>query len=452
MARPALTVIVVVIIIAAAGSLYAIASPPKKPTASPGGTSSSTTTASGPPSVVEARVDVRTQYKGSEISVSANAAIPSIGRSSSLVWKLAPQHGHLSNGSNGYLGYYSGAFEVASGLREGSNVTVAVSYDGFSTSGVIAAPPQGETSVLPLFMSALPESAANPIEISISNGASSCSALGGDWQSSTFSHACTTFGVVDVPFTIDYGATLVNAGVLEVSPQTTIRINGVLDNAVNGTVNNMGTMSVGGTLDSGTMENSNLIFNSGTIDNGGTFSQSSTSTMYNYGSLENPYAANFVSGGSIFNYGTINNDGGTMSNNGDLYNNRHGSISTAGQFYNDGTLYNGGGSFDNGFDGAASNGGTVVNSNSSFSSEGTFNNDGTFDNLLSTLYNDGNFNNGGLIDNGAQLVFASISNGGDFVNSGTINNFGAISDTGYGNFVTGDLNEYGTGTVCISNC
>lgn len=379
--KPLLGGIIALIILVAAGisvSLYTGGSTTQTTNpASQNGSSTLTvvTNSSISPSLVLAQVFVRTPYKGSSITITANGPA----NPSPLHGTLNAANGTLPNGSEGYLGYYSGTFEIASGLAQGVNVSLTVKYESYSATGTTTAPASGQTSFIPLVINTLLGS-SQPLEISVANGASTCTSLSGAWNSTT--DTCTTHGFLDVSLTIDSGVTLTNTGMLDPYDGNDVIVLGAEN-----TITNYGTFNNNPTY----LDNSGYINNFGTINNGGYILNQGNIT--NNGKINNLCCSYGGYYDRIDNSGILTNGLGATINNANIFNNNK-FLDNQGALSNY-DVFNNGGTFDNGIL-------AIINNSAWFTNSGVINNFGVITASGSNAY----FTAGDLNNEGGSVCYS----------------------------------------------
>lgn len=383
-------------------------------------------------STVEADVVLYAPFNGTTVSVVATV---SANQSAPLVETLAAQYRPTGNGSTAVFSSYYGTFDAAvvnvTDQSQGVNVTLTVTYGGITGSGNASVIVDAGTVVIPIVMGTAPQLPAE--NITDSNGATDCPALGGSWN--TEDDTCT----VDVPtvvtsLTISNGVTvlvdvyIIDTGIYTEHSDATPAFTNY------GTLVNNAFMSAG--LDNyGLYVNGGLSFLSNSF--GGVITNYATGTFNNLGWIDNGFA-----GGTINNYGTFDNgfraiDGTNYVANAQIKNGW-----SFGVINNYGTFNNGLASTSSGIE--STSGGVInnyatgtINNERSSTIASTFssiiNNYGTINNNGGTIYNalgfgTGTINNyaGGTINNGGTIWNASGLVGARIYNYGTINNGGTI--------------------------
>lgn len=247
--------------------------------------------------------------------------------------------------------------------------------------------------------------------------------------------------VISSAGTLDNSGPTLGSGIL--TSDGTINNGGLIQNEINQTITNFGTLINNNSMDIG----GGTVTNAGTFDNFGALTEvlalggtlNNTSTLTNTGSMSLWDNVNNTVGAQLFNSGSISLSSFlaqpfVTTNNGTITNLSGGAISSAtpitnnGSFINRGTFTNeaaglgtGTATFTN--NGTVTNFGTFTNTNFGFG--GTITNNGTIDNF-------GSLTNSGLFTSasGATLINesgASLTTSGNLDSQGTLTNQGTIT-------------------------
>lgn len=374
--------------------------------------------------MVEADVLLAAPFNGTLVTVVANTTAGA-NRSAPFKETLVAQYRPSENGSTADFSSYYGSF-VAAVVNSTSalNVTLTVKYGGISASGFTSIPTPFSSSDTTYYV--IPGSSTPPLDppgpilslppviplvlgtptvaptenMSATNGATACPAIGASWEGTT---ATCTIGdpTVLTNLTIGEGVTVVNDVFLDPC---------VINVDVGGTLTNSHFASL-------------VNFRGDTINNYGTIINDFLGAITNEygGTINNLFSGTpngFVSGKINNNLGTIYNYGGTINNHyGTINNGNQGTIIN----YGGGTIINNGGAIYNHGIIKNLNSGTIINElYTSFENYGTIDNSGVIRNMgRFTNYASAIVSNTGSIDNSVGTWIGRLPSGNPLKGPGT---------------------------------